>query len=59
MNIAVTRIAEDLNIFQILAESEQPLEVGALAAKTGAAPRLLGQLAHSSASVTVPLTTGL
>ena len=44
MNIAVTRIAEDLNIFQILVESEQPIDVAALAAKTGAAPTLLGEL---------------
>jgi len=59
MNIAVARIAQDLNIFQILAASEKPLEVEALAATTGAAPKLLGQLAYSSALVTVLLTTRL
>ncbi|KAL7619656.1 hypothetical protein AAE478_010197 [Parahypoxylon ruwenzoriense] len=41
LEISVARIGEDLEIFRILAESEQPLSVAELAAKTSSAPSLL------------------
>ncbi|KAF3024985.1 hypothetical protein E8E14_013922 [Neopestalotiopsis sp. 37M] len=50
LSIAAARIGEDLNLFQILAESEQPLSAEELATKTGAAtllaryPELQGKL---------------
>lgn len=44
LSIAAARIGEDLNLFQILTESEQPLSAEELATKTGAATLLLSKL---------------
>jgi hypothetical protein len=39
----MVRIGLDLNLFDILSESNEPLNVAELAAKTGAAPTLTGE----------------
>ncbi|KAF7536990.1 hypothetical protein G7054_g4069 [Neopestalotiopsis clavispora] len=51
LSIAASRIGEDLNLFQILAESEQPLSAEELATKTGAATLLLSRILRYLASV--------
>jgi demethylsterigmatocystin 6-O-methyltransferase len=43
LQITGARIAIDLGIFEAINESESPLNVVQLAAKTGAAPELLGK----------------
>lgn len=40
MELSISRIAQDLNIYQIFSENEQPINVETLAAKVGAAPLL-------------------
>ncbi|KAL7621419.1 hypothetical protein AAE478_008741 [Parahypoxylon ruwenzoriense] len=51
LEITATRIAEDLDIFKILAESNEPTSVTALATKTAAAPLLLSRILRYLASV--------
>ncbi|KAK3390367.1 S-adenosyl-L-methionine-dependent methyltransferase [Podospora didyma] len=51
LEIAGARIGEDLNLFQLLSESDEPLTTAALAAKTGAAPLLLSRILRYLASV--------
>ena len=43
VEVTVARIAEDLRLYQTLSESDQPLTVAELSAKTGAAPLLLSK----------------
>lgn len=45
LELPVTRIAEDLNLFQVLTGNEKPLTVDELATKVGAAPLLLSWFA--------------
>jgi hypothetical protein len=40
--ITLARLGGDLGVFSIIHESKEPVAVSALAAKTGAAPELLG-----------------
>jgi hypothetical protein len=40
----MTRIGLDLNLFDILSKSSEPLNVAEIAIKTGAAPTLTGEL---------------
>ncbi|KAJ5975130.1 hypothetical protein N7481_008837 [Penicillium waksmanii] len=48
---ALVRVGLDLNIFKILAESDHPLNLDELAAKTNAAPTLLARVLRYLASV--------
>ncbi|KAL5337752.1 S-adenosyl-L-methionine-dependent methyltransferase [Aspergillus crustosus] len=48
---ALARVAVDLKLFDILSSSKDPLTVGYLATKTGAAPGLLGRILRYLASV--------
>ncbi|OJI99513.1 hypothetical protein ASPVEDRAFT_125078 [Aspergillus versicolor CBS 583.65] len=50
LQVALTKIAIDLDIFRILKESESPVTLAELAEKTGAAPRLLGRILRSQAA---------
>ncbi|KAI1387804.1 S-adenosyl-L-methionine-dependent methyltransferase [Hypoxylon trugodes] len=58
LEITVARMGEDLDIFKHLAESEQPLNIEALATKTGAAHSLLGHILRYLASVGMIHETG-
>ncbi|PHH80235.1 hypothetical protein CDD82_1894 [Ophiocordyceps australis] len=51
LEICVSRIAQDLEIYQTLASSQEPMSVDALAAKAGAAPKLLHRILRYLASL--------
>ncbi|BCS19622.1 uncharacterized protein APUU_20054A [Aspergillus puulaauensis] len=58
LQVALTKIAIDLDIFRILKESERPVALAELAEKTGAAPRLLGRILRSQAAFGLIKETG-
>ncbi|KAI5863833.1 S-adenosyl-L-methionine-dependent methyltransferase [Durotheca rogersii] len=58
LEIAAARIGEDLNLFQILDKSEEPLSVADLAAQTKAEPAFLGRILRYLAATGMVRETG-
>lgn len=52
--LTISHVAQDLNIYQILAESKKPIDVAKLSAKVGAAPLLTRSSTPSPATETTP-----
>ncbi|KAL4987996.1 S-adenosyl-L-methionine-dependent methyltransferase [Aspergillus falconensis] len=58
MQVALAKIAIDLDLFRILKESEAPVSLAQLAEKTGAAPKLLGRILRTQAAFGLVKETG-
>ncbi|KAL4917423.1 S-adenosyl-L-methionine-dependent methyltransferase [Aspergillus aurantiobrunneus] len=58
LQVALAKIAIDLDLFRILKESESPVALAELAEKTGAAPRLLARILRSQAAFGLIKETG-
>ncbi|KAL2131432.1 hypothetical protein VTI74DRAFT_5122 [Chaetomium olivicolor] len=58
MQVALAKIAIDLDIFQTLMESETPVTLKQLVEKTGAAPHLLGRILRTMAAFGLVKETG-
>ncbi|KAI9372991.1 S-adenosyl-L-methionine-dependent methyltransferase [Aspergillus egyptiacus] len=58
MQVALAKIAIDLDLFRILKESEGPVSLAQLAEKTGAAAKLLGRILRTQAAFGLVKETG-